>query len=343
MIDFLSDTVTRPTPGMREAMATAEVGDDCFGEDPTVKALEVEVARLLGKERALFFPSGTMANQTAILAQTEPGQEILVEARSHLVHYEEGSLAVHGGLLLRQIPAAGGILATEELESALRPPSPYQPRTALLALENTHLGSGGQPMTPQRTAELADRARRAGLAVHLDGARLWNAAVALGVPLSELTAPVDTVMTCLSKGLGAPVGSLFSGPEEVVERAWRIRRRLGGQMRQAGHLAAAGLFALEHHLPLLEEDHGRAKALARGLGVLEGVTVPTPRTNVVMLELDPSELEVEEVLEGLARRGVRMGPFGPNRIRAVLHLEIHDAHVEEAVAAFREALTSAGS
>lgn len=340
MIDLLSDTVTRPSPGMREAMASAEVGDDCFGEDPTVRRLEERVADLLGKERALFFPSGTMANQCALLAQTRPGQEILVEAGAHLLHYEEGSLAVHGGLLLRQIPADDGILTVAEVTGALRPPSSFHPVTSVLALENSHLDSGGRAMSPGRTEELARAAREGGLGVHLDGARLWNAAAALEVAPAELSAPADTVMTCLSKGLGAPVGSLFAGPTEVVQRGWRIRRRLGGQMRQAGILAAAGLYALEQNRSRIPEDHRRAGKLAEGLSLLPGVRVPAPETNVVMIGVERTGLGVGSILDELQRRGVRMGPFGSGRIRAVLHLDVDDRGVDHSVQAFADVLES---
>jgi threonine aldolase len=337
-VDLRSDTFTRPTAGMREAVARAEVGDDCFGEDPTVRALEDRVAELLGKERALYCPSGIMANQIGVLAMTEPGQEVLVEAGAHLLHYEEGSLAAHGGLLVRSVRAAAGVLTTDELEEGLRDPSPYQPRTALLALENTHLDSGGRVMSPARTAELAALARDRGVRVHLDGARLWNAAVALGVEPAELTAPVDTVMTCLSKGLGAPVGSVVAGPAEVIERGWRIRRRLGGQMRQAGMIAAAGLWALEHHRALLADDHRRARRLADGVGAIEGVSVVPPETNIVMIDLGRTGRRVADVLAALADRDVLLGPFGAGRVRAVLSLEVDDEGVERAIRAFREAL-----
>ena len=338
MIDLLSDTVTRPTPAMRQAMAGAEVGDDCFGEDPTVRRLEDRVAELLGKERALFLPSGIMANQCGILAQTRPGDEVLLEARAHLLHYEESSLAVHGGLLTRSVPAARGLLEPDELRAALRPPSPFHPRTALLALENTHLDSGGRVMTPERTAELAGAARESGLAIHLDGARLWNAAAALKVSPSRLVEPVDTVMTCLSKGLGAPVGSMLAGSGPVMERAWRIRRRLGGQMRQAGILAAAGLHALEHHLPRLPEDHHRARRLGERLAMLPGVAVVSPETNILMLDVAGTGRTVPELLTGLQARGVRMGPFGGSRIRAVLHQEVADADLAVVESAFASIL-----
>lgn len=334
MIDLRSDTFTRPSPAMRQAMATAEVGDDCFGEDPTVRALEARVAELLGKERALFCPSGIMANQCAIMAQADSGQEVVAEARAHLIHYEEGSLAAHGGLALRGIPAAGGILTPEELRAGLRPPSAYHPVCAVLALENTHLDSGGRVMGPDRTAELGQVGREHGLRVHLDGARLWNAAVALGTAPAELAAPVDTVMVSLSKGLGAPVGSLLAGPEAVVERAWRIRRRLGGQMRQAGIVAAGGLHALEHNLERLADDHRRAAQLAEGVGALEGIRVTPPESNVVMVDVAETGRGVDQVLQALADRGVLLVPFGATRVRAVLHLEVDDVGVEAAIEAF---------
>jgi threonine aldolase len=337
-VDLRSDTVTRPTAAMREAMLRAPVGDDCFGEDPTVRALEERVAGLLGKEAALLFPSGIMANQAGILAQGAPGSELLIEAGAHLLHYEEGSVAAHGGMLVRGIPAPGGLLTPELVEGALRTGSAFHPRSAVLALENTHLDSGGRIMTPERTEAVARVAREAGLVVHLDGARLWNAAAALDVGTDVLAAPADTVMTCLSKGLGAPVGSVLAGPRAVVDRAWRIRRRLGGQMRQAGIIAAAGLHALEHHRARLGEDHARARRLAEGLALVPGVQVTTPETNVVMIDVAGTGRSPAELLAVLAARGVGMVPFGPARIRAVLHLEVDDEGVDRAVVAFAAAV-----
>jgi threonine aldolase len=342
VIDLRSDTVTRPTPAMREAVAGAEVGDDCFGEDPTVRALEARAAELLGKEAALFFPSGIMANQTGILALGEPGTEVVAEAGAHLIHYEEESVAAHGGMNLRGVPAARGILSLEELRDALRPPSPYQPRTTVVALENTHLDSGGRAMTPERTAALAETAREVGARVHLDGARIWNAAAALEVSPARLAAPADTVMASLSKALGAPVGSVLAGPGELMERAWRIRRRLGGQMRQAGILAAAGLHALDRHRDRIAEDHRRARELAQGLEGLSGVEASAPETNVVMIDVAGTGRSVGEVLEALAAREVLLVPFGPTRMRAVLHLDVDDAGVGRAVEAFREVLAYGG-
>lgn len=340
MIDLRSDTFTRPTPAMREAMASARVGDDCFGEDPTVRALEARGAELLGKEAALFFPSGIMANQAGILALVgEGGAEVLAESRAHLIHYEENSLAAHGGMNVRGIASADGLLTAGEVRRALRPRSPYHPRTRLLALENTHLDSGGRVLGVERTTELAEVARRAGLRVHLDGARLWNAAVALDVSPDRLAAPADTVMVSLSKGLGAPVGSLLAGPAEILDRAWRIRRRLGGQMRQAGIVAAGGLHALDHHLGRLEEDHRRARELASGLAELPGLGVDPPETNVVMIDLSAGGRALEPLLAGLERRGVLLSPFGHDRIRAVLHLEVDDEGIRRTFDAFREVLS----
>jgi len=323
---------------MRQAMFEAEVGDDCFGEDPTVRALEDRVAELLGKEAALFFPSGIMANQVAVLAQSEPGTEILVEARAHLLHYEEVSVAAHGGVSLRGVPSANGLLTPDELAAGLRPASRFHPRVSLLALENTHLDSGGRVHAPEAMTATVAVAREAGLAVHLDGARLWNAAVAAGVSPAALAAPVDTVMTCLSKGLGAPVGSMLAGPRAVLERGWRIRRRLGGQMRQVGMLAAAGLHALEHHRARVAEDHRRARELAEAAAQIPGLQVAPPETSVVMIDVAGTGRTPASILAGLARRGVGMVPFGPTRIRAVLHLDIDDAGLALAIAALEAEL-----
>jgi threonine aldolase len=342
-VDLRSDTVTRPTPAMLDAMHTARVGDDCFGEDPTVRELEERTAELLRKERALFLPSGIMANQVALLAMGEPGTEVLVEARAHLLHYEESSVAAHGGMTLRAISTPDGLLTADSVAGALRPSSPFHPRVSALALENTHLDSGGRVMSAGVVAEVAEVAREAGLRVHLDGARLWNAAAALGVEASELTAPVDTVMTCLSKGLGAPVGSMLAGPANVVERGWRIRRRLGGQMRQAGFLAAAGLHALEHHRARLAEDHARARRLAEGVAYLPGVRLQAPETNVVMIDVSGTGMTPPELVARLREHGVGVVPFGPTRLRAVLHLDVDDAGVELAIGALSEVLLGEGA
>jgi threonine aldolase len=338
VIDLRSDTVTQPTHAMRAAMAQAPVGDDCYGEDPTVEVLQATVARLLGKERALLFPSGIMANQAALLAQGSPGDEILVGSRAHLVHYEEGSVAAHGGMFFRMVEADQGRLTEEAVRASLRLPSRFQPRTRMLALENTHLDSGGTVLSAEQTAAMAEVARSAGLAVHLDGARLWNAAAALGTPERNLVESVDTVMVCLSKGLGAPVGSMLAGPADTMERAWRIRRRLGGQMRQAGILAAAGLHAIEHHRGRLRDDHRRAHDLAVGLRALPRLHVDVPETNVVMISVEGPEGSGASLLSALAGHGVLLVPFGTNRLRAVLHLGIDDADVQHALEVFGSVL-----
>lgn len=339
-VDLRSDTVTQPTERMREVMMRAPVGDDCYGEDPSVLALESVVADLLGKERALFFPSGIMANQAAILAQGAAGEEVLIGARAHLLHYEEGSVAAHGGMVFRTVASDDGHISVPRLKEALRKPSAFQPRTTLLALENTHLDSGGSVLSAQHLEDLGELAKSAGLAIHLDGARLWNAAVASGVPERDLAAPMDTVMVCLSKGLGAPVGSMLAGPATVIEKAWRIRRRLGGQMRQVGMLAAAGLFALEHHRQRLGEDHRRAQQLAQGLSTLNGLRVTPPETNIVMIDLVTSRCSVATLLARLETQGVRMVPFGAHRVRAVVHLNVDDEGVAQAIRATSSVLES---
>ncbi len=342
IVDLRSDTVTLPGPGMREAMAGARVGDDSLGEDPTVRLLEERVAELLGKERALFFPSGVMANQAGILALGSPGTEVIAEARAHLIHWEEASVAAHGGMMLRGIPAADGILTADELRRGLKPSSLYFPRASVLALENTHLDSGGRVMSAERTNSLAAIGRDAGMRIHLDGARLWNAAVAAGSEPSALTASADTVMTCLSKGLGAPAGSMLAGTAEVIEGAWRIRRRLGGQMRQVGILAAAGLYALDHHLERMSDDHRRAAALAERFGALPGIHVIPPETSIVMVDVSASGIDAGSLLERMARVGVRMSLFGQGRIRAVVHLDVDDAGVARAAAALADAVEEGG-
>ncbi|MEJ2540412.1 MAG: threonine aldolase family protein, partial [Gemmatimonadota bacterium] len=284
-VDLRSDTVTRPTPAMRDAMAAAEVGDDLLDGDPTTRRLEERVAELLGTETALFFPSGTMANQTALATLGRWGGEAVVESAAHVFHYEEGAAAALSGLQLHPVATPDGVLTPEHLASGARPPSPYLPRTALVCVENTHLASGGTIVMPESLDALGTEARKRGLPVHMDGARLWHAAAETGLPLTDFTRSVDTVMTCLSKGLGAPVGSMLAGPRDVLQEAWRIRRRLGGAMRQSGILAAAGLHALEHHRERLVEDHRRAQRIAEVADGVDGIEAPRPATNIVMLRL----------------------------------------------------------
>jgi threonine aldolase len=325
VVDLRSDTVTRPTAAMRRAMAEAEVGDDTLGDDPTVQALEARVAQLLGKERSLFFPSGVMANQTALAVQAGWGSEVVVEGGAHVFHFEEGAAAALKGLQLRPVPTADGVLRPEDLDVAVRPQSRYLPRTSLVCIENTHLASGGRIVTPVQIEALAGAAHERGLPVHMDGARLWHAAAGTELAPTAYTAHVDTVMVCLSKGLGAPVGSMLAGPAPVIEEAWRVRRRLGGGMRQSGILAAAGLHALQHHLPQLHEDHAKARSLAETLATVEGLSPIPPETNVVLIDVDPSLLDVAEFLKFLGFHRILMLPFGPSQLRAVTHRDVESS------------------
>jgi threonine aldolase len=337
-VDLRSDTVTRPSAAMRRAIAEAEVGDAVLGDDPTVNELERFAAELLGKERALFFPSGIMANTTALMLHAAPGTEAVIDAGGHILNYEEGAAAALGGVQLRAVEAPGGLLTAELVAGAIRPASPYLPRTSVVCLENTHNSAGGRVLSPQQAAAVAEVAHGLDVAVHLDGARLPNAAVALGTSLAALAAPADTVMISLSKGLGAPVGSILAGGAEPMERGWRIRRRLGGGMRQAGLLAAAGLFALRHNFQRLTHDHRRARSLATEIGEIEGLAAGQPDTNIVMVDLVDRRLEAEQVLRSLEAHGVRMAQFGPRRLRAVTHLDVVDEDVARAVQALRRAV-----
>jgi threonine aldolase len=345
MIDLRSDTLTRPTPAMRAAMAAAEVGDDVYGEDPTVRALERRTAEILGKEAALFVPSGTMGNQVALRAHTEPGDEVLTEAGSHVANYERGGPAALSGVTLRLIQGAGdGLIDADQLRGALRRPGRYGiadmvPPQRLLVVEDTHNAGGGTVWPLAQLREVAAVGRDHGMRVHLDGARLWNAAAASGVPEGVIAAEADTVNVCFSKGLGAPVGSALAGPAPFVARARRFRGMYGGAMRQAGVLAAAALHALDHHRTRLAEDHARARAFAEALAGLPGVEVDPARvaTNIVAFRLRGGAAAVD-LVERCWERGVRMLPVGPDRVRAVFHLDLPEDAAPRAAAAVAEAL-----
>jgi threonine aldolase len=338
--DFRSDTMTAPTPAMRAAMAAAVVGDDVWGEDPTVRELEEVGAALLGKERALFVPSGTMANQIAIHLHCRPGDELLCEERAHVYVNEGGGIARWSGTQGKPIAAADGFPTPAQVEAAVRADDVHYPRSRLLVLENTHNAAGGRVGTPARVAAAAAAARRRGLAVHCDGARLGNAAVALGCSLAELTAPVDSTTLCLSKGLGAPVGSLLAGTAAFVAEATRARKAFGGGMRQAGVLAAAGLLALRDGLALLAADHERARALAAGFAELAWahVDVAAVETNIVMLELRGPRPDA--VLAHLRAHGVLAASSGPARLRFVLHRDVGDEGVARCLQAARAFATT---
>jgi len=337
-IDLRSDTVTKPSAGMRRAMAEAEVGDDVLDGDPTTRRLEARIAELLGTEDALFFPSGTQANQTGIALLTEPGTELLVEATGHLVHYELAGVAALSGVQIRPIATPDGLLTADLVRGALRPASPHVPRPSALAIENTHNAAGGRVLRPDVMDDIVRAAHAAGLPVHVDGARLWNAAAAAGVPPSRLARGADTVMVSVSKGLGCPVGSCLGMKKERRARAWEIRKRLGGGMRQSGILAAAALYALDNNLSRIGEDHANAKRFAELLSDSPAVRPSVPETNIVMLDLVRDSDSADTVIPRLARAGVRVVPFGPRRLRAVTHLDVSRADVERAARVIAETL-----
>jgi threonine aldolase len=335
-IDLRSDTVTRPTPEMRKAIAEAEVGDDVFMEDPTVRRLEETVAGILGKEAALFVPSGTMANQIAVAAHTRPGDEVLLEAESHVFLYEGGGAAAISGAQIRALPGNRGLVEASVLASAIRPSNVHYPPATLLVLENTHNRSGGRVLPLDGMKATAQAARDAGLRVHLDGARIWNASVASGVPESTYAAVCDSVGCCLSKGLGAPVGSLVAGDRAFVDRARFIRKRLGGGMRQAGILAAAGLHALTHHRGRLADDHARAQRLAQALSRIEELAIDPADVETNILRIGIRVADPDRWCAAAERRGLRIVPFGAHAVRAVLHLDVSDEDLSEAIVVFGE-------
>jgi threonine aldolase len=317
---------------MREAMARAEVGDDALGDDPTVRALEARVAQLLGKEAALFFPSGIMANQTALAILGRRGGEVVLEADAHIVHWEEGAAAALSGLQLRPVSTADGLLTPDRVAAAVRPASRYLPRTCLVCIENTHLASGGGVLSVERTRALVALAHERGLPVHLDGARLWHACAATGREPHEFAEGVDTVMVALSKGLGAPVGSVLAGSATTMDEAWRVRRRFGGAMRQSGILAAAGLYALDHHRDRLAEDHARARQLALGFDALVGLEAAIPETNVVLVRVDPNDVDADRLLCFLRKHRILMLEFGVSMLRAVTHRDVDSRAIKRVLA-----------
>jgi threonine aldolase len=335
-VDLRSDTVTRPTPAMRRAIAQAVVGDDVYGDDPTVLELERRVATLAGMEAAVYVPSGAMGNQLAVRSHTERGDEVLLEAQSHIYINEQGGIGALSGCLAHPLPGERGSIAPAAVIAAVRDYSDdHVARASLLCLENTHNRHGGAIVPLETLRTLADTARGRGLKVHLDGARLWNASVATGVAIRDWATCTDSLMMCFSKGLGAPIGSILIGSADFIRRARRTRKQWGGGMRQVGILAAACLYALDHHVVRLADDHRRARRLAAGLRAAPGVHVPEPETNIVMIELRHRTLDRDAVLRGLDTQGVWMGPSGPRRIRAITHLDVDDAGIERAIAAFQ--------
>ncbi len=337
--DFRSDTVTRPTGSMIRAMASAELGDDVFGDDPTVIKLEESAAVLFGKEAALFVPSGVMGNLAAILVQTEPGDEILLEENAHSFHFETGGAGAFAGVQTRTVPSEAGIPGLEALENTIRPDNIHFPRTKLIIYENTNNMAGGTIVPLALMTELYELARDRGVKVHLDGARLWHAHVATGTPIREFARQADTVMSCLSKGLSAPVGSLLFGTHAFIAEARRARKRLGGGMRQAGVLAAAGLVAIHEMIERLADDHARARRLAEGLAGIKGVQIDPERvaTNIVVFKLAGIRPAYEALVAFLAAREVRVIDLWGRGIRLVTHRHIDDSHVDRALSAISAA------
>jgi len=340
-VDLRSDTLTQPTPEMREAMAGAEVGDDVWGEDPTVQRLEALAARRLGKPAGLFVTSGTQGNLISVLSHTRPGQEIVVDFDSHVFNNEVAGAPVIGQVQMRPTKTERGFLTPEQVREALRPANIHVPPTGLVCVENTHNRHGGTCCTPEEIAAVAAVAHEAGVPVHLDGARLFNAAVALGRPAAEFARDVDSVTFCISKGLAAPVGSVICGSAELVERARRWRKMLGGGMRQVGVLAAAGIVALERMVDRLAEDHVNARRLAEGLAKLPGLRIDlaSVQTNIVIVRVERGAAATEDLVKGCAARKVKVHAMGPAAIRCVTHKDVDAEDISRALQAFRE-LTS---
>ncbi len=339
-IDLRSDTVTRPSPGMREAMARAEVGDDVFNEDPTVHRLQETVAGLLGKEAALFVPSGTMANQICIKTHTQPGDEVIAEAGAHVFNYETAGAAFLSNVQIHTIPGVHGQILLRDVKRAVRPSLYYMPRTRLICLENTHNRAGGTVYPIEGIKEVHAFARDAGIRMHLDGARLWNACAVTGLAPKDYGAYFDSVSVCLSKGLGAPVGSVISGTKEFIEEARHYRKIFGGGMRQAGILAAAGLYALEHNVTRLKDDHAKAAYLARELATVPGVGIDpeTIQTNIIIMDVERTGLMPDQILNRLRERNVLFSMGNYMGLRAVTHLDVSMDQVKEAAGIAQEVM-----
>jgi len=338
MIDLRSDTVTKPCPAMRKAMAMAEVGDDVFGDDPTVQMLEKQTAGILGKEAAVYMPSGTMTNQVAIRSHTEHGDEILVDSNTHVFFYEAGAPAALSGVSCRLLPGVRGIFSAKDIECVLRPRNIHFPVTKLVCIENTHNRGGGSIWPIDRIREIHDTAKANNLKMHLDGARLWNASAASGIPEHEYASYFDSVSVCFSKGLGAPVGSALAGDAPFIERARRFRKQFGGGMRQAGIIAAGALYALEHNRARIAIDHDNARIFAEGIHVVPGIEIDldTVETNIVILRL--TMIPAGEFLQKLKEAGVLLHAAGQDTIRAVTHLDVSRDNVEDAIVIIRHVL-----
>jgi threonine aldolase len=344
VVDLRSDTVTRPTPAMRRAMAEAEVGDDVYGEDPSINRLQARAAEIFEREAALFVPSGSMGNLLAIMTWTRPGMEVICEQRCHIADYELAAMSAIAGCMPHTVPATDGVLTWDLIEPQIRPKTYYYAQTGLIELENTHNMHGGTVYPPSVIADVCDRAHAAGLRVHLDGARIFNAATAVGRSVADITRKVDSVMFCLSKALGAPVGSMLVGSREFIDKAHIGRKLLGGGMRQAGVLAAAGLIALEETPKILHLDHENARRLAQGLAQIPGVSIDPRKvvTNIVIFSVPPAEHAsvpiAADICAGLARHGILCGPTGKHSIRMVTHYDVDAPGIDRALAAMEAVL-----
>jgi threonine aldolase len=334
-IDLRSDTVTQPTADMRRAMFAAGVGDDVFGEDPTVNALQEKVARLLDKEAALFVASGTMANQLSIKAHTQPGDEVIIEAGAHAMNFEGGAGAVLSGVQFFGVPGSRGIIDAAQVEAAIRVDDVHFPVSRLIVIENTHNRGGGSVFPLGKIQQIRELATRRGLRMHMDGARLWNACVATGISPAAYAAPFDSVSVCLSKGLGCPVGSLVLGSKDFIKRVRRFRKMVGGGWRQAGFLAAAGIYALDHHIDRLQEDHRKALKLAQGLAETKNVVINPAEveTNILFFDVSRAERTAQEVAAAAKGKGVLLHPTAKTRIRCVTHLDVSFEDIDHALGA----------
>jgi threonine aldolase len=340
VVDLRSDTVTLPTREMLEVIPRSPLGDDVFREDPTVNRLEEMAAKRVGKEAALLVTSGTQGNLTSLMTHTKRGDEVILEAESHMYYYEVGGLSALGGVMARPVKGTMGVLDPRDVEGAIRPADIHCPPTTLICIENTHNRAGGVAVSPSQIRAVADVARRHGISTHMDGARVFNAAVALGVDVKELTREVDSVMFCLSKGLGAPVGSLVCGTSEFVERARRVRKMLGGGMRKAGVIAAPGIIALEKMVDRLRDDHRNARLLAEGLARIRGISVnmKTVQTNIVVFDISGTGMNTKQLISKLEERGVKAISFGEKLMRMVTHWGIEREDVEYALSVVEKVL-----
>lgn len=342
IVDLRSDTVTRPTPGMLRAMFQAKVGDDVFGDDPTVNKLQAEVARMLGKEAGLFLPSGTMANQVAVKCLTQPGDEVILDRESHIFRYEAAASAVISAVQFYTIDGPRGVMTADQIEKAVRPNDVHQPRTSLVCLENTQNRAGGVVYPLGEIERIAKLCRKHKIKLYLDGARLWNASVASGIGMKEYARHFDALMVCFSKGLGCPAGSVLAGESEFIEKAKKVRKMLGGGMRQSGYLAAACLYALGHNIERMAEDHRRARRLAEVLSEVPGIEVDldSAQTNIVVFDIADSGIDPMTAVQELSRQGVLLVPFGRTRLRAVTHLDVDEAGIDRAGNLIRRYFTS---